>query len=217
MGYHDDKRCSSACQVCVYATADSSITLFLPTLQTVQRHPRNCTTTHSLLEFAPFHGFFDTVQLHPVRIHGLQRFGMGAESWVVWGLCVFVGFMAEAALYSTRRCKISFSSVETLPIPYTQHSSSFLGFPANFTSRSRHTRADHFSFCLSHFHQLMITRLNTIGSTGGSGSMDHKKVRTQNSIHDGWTGFLSWLAVSQIFRVNGGGVVFCSFWYGGLT
>ncbi|KAK3485564.1 uncharacterized protein B0T23DRAFT_50392 [Neurospora hispaniola] len=116
----------------------------LPTLQTVQRHPRNCTTTHSLLEFAPFHGFFDTVQLHPVRIHGLQRFGMGAESWVVWGLYVFVGFTAEAALYSMRRCEISFSSIETLPIPYTQHSSSFLGFSANFTSRSRHTRADHF-------------------------------------------------------------------------
>ncbi|KHE79115.1 hypothetical protein GE21DRAFT_1045344 [Neurospora crassa] len=50
----------------------------------------------------------------------------------------------EAALYSMRRCEISFSSIETLPIPYTQHSSSFLGFPANFTSRSRHTRADHF-------------------------------------------------------------------------
>lgn len=74
-----------------------------------------------------------------------------------------------------------------------------------------------FSFWLSYSHQLMITRLNNIGSSGGSGSMDHKKVRTQNSIHDGWTGFLSWLAVSQIFRVNGGGVVFCSFWYGGLT
>ncbi|KAK3496357.1 hypothetical protein B0T13DRAFT_284423 [Neurospora crassa] len=91
-----------------------------------------------------FKGFFDSVQLHPVRIHGLQRFGMGAESWVVWGLYVFVGFMAEAALYSMRRCEISFSSIETLPIPYTQHSSSFLRFPAIVTSRSRHTRADHF-------------------------------------------------------------------------
>ena len=60
----------------------------------------------------------------------------------------------------------------------------------------------------------MITRLNNIGSTGGSSSRDYKKARTQN-IHDGWMGFLSWLAVSQIFRVNGGGIGFCSFRYRG--
>ena len=170
------KRCPSACQVCVYATADSYLIPFLlPTLQTVQRHPRNCTTTTISFGGCPILRISFSIR------SSFILFAFTAYNPLAWArslercglLYVFVGLQRNQ-LYTPPGAARFFPTIEMPFFFYTQHNSSFLEFPADFTFSTRRSKSN--PYLGSHFHHLMMTQLNTTSVLqADQASMDYKR------------------------------------------